>query len=69
MNKQSRIKIDFDPPAIEAEQDYCEICYVNTISAHGYIKNSDTITVELDCKHRFCHECTFAQLKQLIESA
>ena len=69
MNKQTRIKLDFEPLTIEAEQDYCEICYVNTISAHGPIKDSDTMTVELDCKHRFCHECTLSQLKQLIESA
>ena len=27
------------------------------------------MTDELDCKHRFCHECTLSQFKQLIESA
>jgi len=44
---------------------YCPICYTNEITADGEpIDPKDLGTIEFDCGHRFCDECTTEQLKQ-----
>ena len=52
------------------EEDCCTICYVNPITKEGDpVPKGDLATVELECKHRFCSECTLEQLKSHIELA
>ena len=46
------------------EPDYCTICYYNElIKMSQPVPEGDTGTIELDCKHRFCGECTLASLE------
>ena len=55
---------------VEEEENLCPVCYSNPI-----VKDSeplipgDTGTVEFECKHRFCSDCTVEQLKNYVESA
>ena len=40
----------------------CSICYTNDIQS-GTGSITDKMTVEFDCKHRFCVECSREMLK------
>ena len=54
----------------DAEPTYCPICYTNEIVEPGKpVGENDLGTVEFDCKHRFCSDCTIEQFKGLIEKA
>ena len=54
----------------EVEVTYCSICYIFPIVEEGKpIPEGDKGTVEFECGHRFCEECTIEQLKQYIERA
>lgn len=61
-------KIEEDKAAEEDEESYCEICYTNVIQKPG-TPITDLQTVEFECSHRFCSECTIEQLKGCIEKA
>ena len=39
------------------------------MSPNKPVNEGDSGTVEFDCKHRFCSECTIEQFKGLIEKA
>ena len=56
-------------PAGDVDQvvDYCTICYENEIQV-GTGPVTDTITVEFDCKHRFCLECARFDLSSHIQN-
>ena len=41
----------------------CTICYTNEIQI-GSRPITDEMTVEFDCKHRFCLECSREMLRQ-----
>ena len=61
---QSRLDPDKEEPT------YCPICYTNEIVPPDKpVPQGDKNTVEFDCKHRFCSECTIEQFKGLIEKA
>ena len=45
----------------------CSICYTNDIQS-GTGSITDKMTVEFDCKHRFCIECSREMLKQQIKN-
>jgi hypothetical protein len=47
--------------------DYCSICYVNEIQ-QGNAPITDDITVQLDCRHRFCIDCCRVALKEHIKN-
>ncbi len=47
--------------------EHCSICYYNEIQT-GDKPVTDDITVELDCKHRFCIDCCKEMLRQQIKS-
>ena len=52
------------------EENYCLICYTNVIAAEGKpIKSDDKITIEFECKHRFCSECVIEVLISHIHNA
>ena len=54
----------------EGEENYCSICYTNVIEADGKpVKSDDKITIEFECKHRFCSECVIETLKNNINNA
>ena len=55
---------------IEDDAPLCEICYTNEIVAGGKpIPPGELGTIEFECGHRFCSECTVEQLKTHIERA
>ena len=55
---------------VAEEENYCSICYTNVIAAEGKpIKSDDKITIEFECKHRFCSECVIETLKNHINNA
>ena len=60
-------------PQDALELTFCPICYNNEIvspSAAISLKSENHLgTVEFECKHRFCSECTIEQFKVLIEKA
>ena len=51
----------------EVEPTWCTICYGIEIAAEGEPITSKTI--ELECGHRFCDECTVEALQGYIETA
>ena len=52
------------------ETEMCEICYTNEIVAADYeVEAEDLETIEFECEHRYCSECTIEQLKGQIEKA
>ena len=53
---------------IEGKESCCLICYTNEITRQGQ-PVTDLSTVELECSHRFCSECTVESLRVKIESA
>ena len=54
----------------EEEGTYCPICYHNVLVPDNKpIPEGDLGTVEFECKHRFCGECTVEYLKANIEKA
>ena len=56
--------------AVDEEVPLCEICYTNEIVAVGRLIPADELgTVEFECEHHFCSECSLEQLKQHIERA
>ena len=61
-------KIEENKAAEEDEESYCTICYTNEIQIPGK-PITDLLTVEFECSHRFCSECTIEQLKSNIEKA
>ena len=70
--EETRAKIVQDIAAQgEAEEaTYCSICYFNEIiSTDKPIPEGELVTVQLECSHRFCSDCTVEQLKQHIETA
>ena len=50
---------------------YCPICYYNEIvpESRACTAEDSAGTIEFDCKHRFCKDCTIEMLKQQIERA
>ena len=55
---------------VEEDITYCPICYTNEIVPDAKpLTAKDKLTVEFDCKHRFCSECTIQMLKLQIERA
>ena len=55
---------------MEEEENFCSICYTNVIEAEGKpIKSGDNMTIEFECKHRFCIECVIETLKSKINNA
>jgi len=45
----------------------CSICYYNEIQA-GTAPVTDDLTVEFDCKHRFCLDCSKEMLRSHIKA-
>ena len=69
---QTRVNIEqmVQPDEIQEDETYCEICYTNTVTPPSIsIEEGDLDTVEFECGHRFCSDCTVEQFKQHIEQA
>ena len=59
IQKQMTIAAEEHPDA-----EYCPICYTNEIVPEGKeLSTTETDTIELECKHRFCSECSLEMLK------
>ena len=58
---RAKIEVEMDQKTAitDEERPFCEICYTNQIVPAGTtIAPGDNSTVEFECGHRFCSECT-----------
>ena len=55
--------------ADDDDDEYCVICYTNKVVPDHKPLPRQSTTIEFECKHRFCQDCTLEQLKTLIEKA
>ena len=60
-----------DEESWDKEPEYCTICYTNELKSanSGIVEEGEVQTFELECGHRFCSECVYELLKQVVERA